>query len=462
MNKFVKYISKVLIAYCLLLPATVHAGTLEEYEEAHKFYLAAVACMAVYSDRVAGFSLDELEQEGWKTEVYSKTSDKTDARFLLSTKMQQSNHQPLYLLAVVGTETLKDVTVNLLVDKVYFAGETPEEFAANAARKDIENAYPKVHEGYNQYVQEALAAKGQDGTENSKRRLTDMLLEHQNGKLYLVGHSMGGATATLAGARLISMGVRPEQIEIITFGAPAVGNEAFRKQFEPVLNLTRIVTRGDPIAELLQKLVRGYRQFGQEVSWQVPDSATNEPHQMTMYLDLATKHYYQKRQEAIEAGVIPELVNQTVPTAGQPQIYVAPIKNLLSEGLQEDFFYMKEALQNEYRRALPGYVIDTAQGNEDVFEKASLAGCQWVLVTEIQDHKIKSEQSGYYITLEQSLQSVGNGDVFKFATYGRSSRTSTPLQALIHDARNMNRDSHEWLVELKERDKNRHSENASI
>jgi len=448
-DKIVKIISNVVIVFYLLLPVTAQAGELEDYEQAHKFYVAATACMAAYSDRVAGFALDELDQEDWQAEAYVKTSSNDDVRFLLSTKMQRSSNQPLYLLAVVGTETLKDVRTNLLVDKVYFAGETPDEFVANAARKDMANTYPKVHKGYNRYVQQALAAEGRDGTEISKRRLMDMLQAHKDGKLYLVGHSMGGATATLAGARLISMGVRPEQVEIITFGAPAVGNEAFRKQLEPVLNLTRIVTEGDPVTGVMQKLVKGYQQFGQEVRWQVPNNATVEPHQMTIYLDLATKHYYQKRQQAIQAGVIPELVNQTAPVAGVPRIYVAPIENRLSAKLQEEFFYMKEALQDEYRRTLPGYVIATAQAEEDVFKKAKLAGCQWVLVTEIEENKIKDEQSGYYITLEQSLQSVANGNIVKFASYGRSSRTSTPLQALIHDGRNMSRDSHDWLVGLQ-------------
>lgn len=449
MKKIVKFISKVIIVCYMLLPVTVQAGELADYEEAHKFYMAATACMAAYSDRVAGFALDELRQEGWLAEAYVKSSSKADVRFLLSTKMERSNNQPLYLLAVVGTENLKDLRTNLLVDKVYFAGETPEEFEANAARKDIANEYPKVHKGYNHYVQEALAAEGRDGVAITKRRLTDMLLAHKDGKLFLVGHSMGGATATLAGARLIGMGVRPEQLEIITFGAPAVGNEAFRKRFEPVLNVSRIVTEDDTVSAAMQKLVKGYQQFGQEIRWQVPNTATVEPHQMTIYLDLATKHYYQKRQQAIQAGAIPGLVNQTAPVAGVPRIYVAPIKNSLSAGLQEEFFYMKEALQDEYRRTLPGYVIDMAQTEEDVFNKANLAGCQWVLATEIQENKIKDEQSGYYITLEQSLQPVGKGNIVKFASYGRSSRTSTPLQALIHDGRNMSRDSHKWLVGLQ-------------
>lgn len=449
MNKYVAFISKVMIVFYLLLPVAAHASALTDYEESYKIYLAATACMAAYSDRVAGFSLDALQRDGWQVESYSKTSSKADARFLLARKIQPDSKQPVYILAVVGTETIKDVLTDLLVSQVYFAGRTPEEFATNAARLNMPDTVPKVHQGYNQFVQTALAAEGHAGKNTTKRQLTAMLLDHYSGKLYLVGHSMGGATATLAGARLVSMGVQPDQIEIITFGAPAVGNKAFRQEFEPLLHLTRMVTVGDPITEALQKLVGGYKQFGREISWAVPESATVMPHEMTTYLDLAIKHYYWNRRQAMQAGVIPVLVDQTVPVPNVPRVYVAPISNHLSTKLQEEFFYMKEALQDEYRRSLPGYVIDTAKESDAVFKKATAAGCQWVLKTEIQDHKIKNTPTGYYITLEQSVYRVSTGDVMSVASYGRSTRTTTPLQALIHDSSNINRDSHDWLITAK-------------
>lgn len=446
MNKYVAFISKAIIAVYLLLPATGHASILTDYEQSQKIYLAATACMAAYSDRVAGFSLAALHRDGWQVESYSKTSSNADARFLLARKIQSDNNQPLYIMAVVGTETAKDVLTDLLVGQVYFAGRTPEEFAINAARQNMPSTVPKVHQGYNQFVQTALAAEARDGKNTTKRQLIAMLLDHHAGKLYLVGHSMGGATATLAGARLLSMGIQPEQIELITFGAPAVGNAAFRKEFESVLPLTRIVTVGDPITEALQKLVGGYKQFGKEISWDVPERATVTPHEMITYLDLAIKHYYWNRHQAIQAGVIPTLIDQTVPMANVPRVYVAPISNHLSTELQEEFFYMKEALQDEYRRDFPGYVIATAPVSDAVFKKAAAAGCQWVLTTEIKDHKIKSTSTGYYITLEQSVYSVATGSVMSVASYGRSTRTTTPLQALIHDSSHISGDSHDWLI----------------
>jgi len=448
-NNYALFIGKVIFVFFLLLPAAGHANALEDYEESHKMFLAATACMAAYSDRVGGFAVDALREDGWQVESYSKSDRKADGRYLLARKIQPDNNQPVYILAVVGTETFKDVLLDLLVSQVYFAGRTPEEFEANAERKGMPDTVPKVHKGYNQFVQTALTAEGQDGKDTAKQQLSAMLLEHHAGKLYLVGHSMGGATVTLAGARLVSIGVRPEQIEIITFGAPAVGNEAFRKEFEPVLHLTRIVTSGDPITELLQDLVGGYKQFGQEIKWEVPESATIIPHEMAMYLDLAIKHLYWNRHQAIQAGVIPAPIDQTGPVAGTPRVYIAPIRNHLSKNMQEEFFYMREALQDQYRRTFSGYVIDTSQESGDVFKKAAAAGCQWVLVPRIQDHKIKNTQSGYYITLEQTIYNVVNGDIISYASYGRSTRTTTPLQALIHDSTHVNRDRHDWLLPVQ-------------
>lgn len=454
MHNFITFISKVAIVVLLLLPVTVHASALEDYEESHKMYLAATACMAIYNDRVGESALEALHQDGWEIESFAKTGSKVDARFLLARKVQPDNSQPIYILAMAGTETFKDVLTNLLVDKVYFSGKTPEEFAVNAKRKDMPDTAPKVHKGYDRFVQTALAAEGKEGEGTAIRKLTALLLEQHTGKLYLVGHSMGGATATLAGARLISLGAEPDQIEIITFGAPAVGNDAFRKEYEPVLHLTRIVTSGDPIIQVLRDFVGGYKQFGQEIGWDVSKNAIVMPHAMSMYLDVAIKHYYFQRHQAMEAGAIPMPANQTVPVPDVPRVYVAPLKNQLSKGLQEEFFYVKEVLQDEYRRTLPGYVIDTAAESSDIFKKAAAADCQLLLVTEIQDHRIKNTESGYYMTLEQSVYNVATGNVISFASYGRTTRSTSPLQALIHDSRNISKDKQDWMTAAKVTTKN--------
>lgn len=426
-----------------LQPVTGYAGALEEYEEARTIYLAAVACTAAYSDRVGSIARDALVENGWDIQSYVEKSNQADARFLVAKKNQPGSTVPSYLLSAVGTENIKDVKVDLRVSKVYFAGKSPEEFSANTLRKDMPNTVPKVHEGFNQYVQAGLAREISEEHSTSEKSLLKMLLENKDQKVYLVGHSLGGAGVTLGGARLLDMGVRPEQIEVITFGAPAVGNKAFRDKFEPILHLTRVVTSGDPVTGALQKLVGGYEQFGREMRWQTSGVENADPHQIILYLDLATKNYYQKRQQAVLSGELS--IPNEAGAVGSPRVYVAPIKNRLPKELQKEFIYMKEALQDEYRSTLPGYVLDTEEEANDIFKKAAAANCEWVVMSEIQAQKVKNEENTRYIILEQRVYQVKNGSIVTAASYGSSTRNLTSLEALIHNAKEMSESRQEWL-----------------
>lgn len=278
----------------------VYAGPLEEYEEAHSIYAAAGACMASYSNtsRSGRLAYSYLEQEGWVIEPYVQTSGAVDARFLMAKKRLPDGHFA-YLFAVTGTETLKDVKTDLNTDKVYFAGRTPQEFAENAGLDGMPADVPKVHRGFHDYVQVALTAKTNPGGQTF---LYEDLLADPASKVVLAGHSLGGAVATVGGARLLSMGVRPEQIKVITFGAPAVGNEAFCRRYEPVLDVSRVVISGDIITGILQKVKGGYRQFGREIRWKVKSTAAKSPHEMAEYLDLAVKNNYDRRERAEQIG----------------------------------------------------------------------------------------------------------------------------------------------------------------
>ena len=55
--------------------------------------------------------------------------------------------------------------------------------------------------------------------------LTTLLQENPESKVDLAGHSLGGAAVTLLAARLTDLGVKSEQIEVITFGAPTAGSD---------------------------------------------------------------------------------------------------------------------------------------------------------------------------------------------------------------------------------------------
>ncbi len=209
-----------------------------------------------------------FEQEGWRVEPFKKTGEKADARYLLAWDSGSVSNKDVYLLAVAGTENIRDVKVDLRSRKVYFAGASLAEFEANAALKDVPGDVPRVHEGFNQAAQVLLSAgsaQSQEEQPAAMRLLREILPEEHEDTVYLTGHSLGGAVVTLVAARLLDMGVNPEQIEVITFGAPAVGNEEFVKKYDGKINLTRIVVEGDPVPYALRKVFGGYRHIGREV-----------------------------------------------------------------------------------------------------------------------------------------------------------------------------------------------------
>lgn len=414
---------------CLLAyhPASGHAGAKEDYEEAYILYLTAAASAAAYNGRIGELVNHYLEQDGWNVAHYIQPRGQAGARYLIA----QKKGVPYIIAAIVGTENDKDIETDLKFDKVYFAGSTPEEFAANAAKRKIPDSEPKVHRGFHQFVQTGLSAVLHN-PEQGSLSLPDLLLANPNLKVYVTGHSLGGAAAILAGARLLSAGIRPEQVEVITFGAPAVGNTAFADRFRSTLPLTRIVNSGDVITGVLQTLVGGYRQFGREIKWQAPDTVS-DAHQLIGYIDSAIKNYYDKRRLAVAAGIpLP------APAAGKQvnpgRVYITPLANDLPASLASDFRYMQDGLLDEYQETIPDYI--TASSPSDWQQAAMAAGCRWAIASEVSALRLRKEDI-YYITLTQTVYDVTIGSVAATATFSTATKNLTPLEAFIHTFKEM-------------------------
>lgn len=407
---------------------------MEDYEESYKLYIAAGASAAAYSDRIGQLANRYLEQDGWRIDHYVQPQGHTGARFLLA-KKDLSNGSSLYVMAIVGTESNGDIKTNLKVDRVYFAGNNAEEFATNAAKKDVPATEPKVHRGFYEFVQAGPSATLRN-TQQPPLSLTDLLMADNNSRLYLTGHSLGGAAATLTGARLISMGIHPEQVEIITFGAPAVGNAAFATKFEPVLHLTRVVNSGDTVTGILQALVGGYKQFGQEIKWNSLD-IVGDPHKLAGYVDSAIKNYYDKRHQAMQAGMelpAPSVAKQ----ANHEGTYIAPVQNNLPASLMAEFRYMHEAFMDEYRQTLPDYVIANTQATPNTWREAAISsGCRWAILSEISAFRVIKDKNTYYITVNQTVYDVATGTVTNTATFSTGTYNLTPLEAFIHAFKGM-------------------------
>ncbi|WP_371363296.1 hypothetical protein SRRS_42270 [Sporomusa rhizae] len=446
MKRILPSISKILLLVLCLVPMLAFAGAREDYKEAQSLLVAARACLAIYNDRAGKLSTEYLKQDGWEIEPYIQPGELDDARFLIAKKELGDGSQPIYLLAIVGTETSKNIKTDLKMHRVYFAGHTLEEFTASAALKNIPDSEPKVHLGFHNYVQTALKAKSAEH-DNRGKLLTELLLENADRKIYLTGHSLGGAVATLTGARLLSMGVKPEQVEVISFGAPAVGNQAFVDVASPKLRVTRVVIDGDPVTGVLQTL-SDYKQFGREVKWVSSDKTHKGQHAMVGYLDTAIKNFYQKREQAEQEGQA-ELIPQSAVTGNTAKVYVMPAKNYLTEDLKSEFWYMQQGVVDNYRLLLPNAVFADADAEPLPLKRAAEMGCRWLIVPEISAHKLKNERNLYYITLQQTVYDTANGKIIYFNNNSTSTASVTPLEALLHNIREIGAETGKWLEDPK-------------
>ncbi len=440
------FIAQVLLLLFLWTGSVSAAtGTLAEYMEARKLYTAAGACMAAYSSRGGSLAVAAFEQEGWSIEPHRISGEKADSRFLLAWDSNSALDRDVYILAVAGTENARDAKVDLRASKVYFAGKTLDEFAANAALKDAGPDVPRVHEGFNQVAQVLLTAQTAQANDYhpiASRLLSSILKEDHQDKVYLVGHSLGGAVVTLVAARLLDMGINAEQIEVITFGAPSVGNEAFQKKYDGKVRITRVVVPDDPVPIALRKVFGGYRHIGAEVRWPTPDPLQNYfGHDVPVYVDMAMRNYYPKRRQAINEGVL----TPPQPIPGKPRLYVAAIKNSLPTALKGEFPVMQEALWDEYESLFPGIISDSGEpSGQSNLEKATAAGCDLLVIPEIQAVRVRGDNT-WYVSLNQTVYQVVDGKVLNVGIYGSNTKEWTPLVALINDARAMRRESSSWL-----------------
>ena len=434
-----KMASLVLGTGFLLAVSVAQAGAaLDAVHEKGKVYLAAAASLAAYNDRLGMLVNEALQEEGWEITKYRYSTAAADARFIVLKNLQADPWEPTYTLAVAGTENAKDIKTDMRLGKVWFTGATQAEFNAAGAAVNVPEDKPKVHKGFYQYVQTAIDA-GEDGHPIYKALMSD-----PSQRLLLTGHSLGGAVATLGGARLLLAGVNPAQVEVLTFGAPAVGNAAFKQENEGKLGLERVVLDGDPIPGLVQKVGGGYEQFGKEVRWQEEDYMHQKPHSMAVYMDVAMKDYYRALQEAEKAG---EIVSPKHSEGEGPKAYVVPASFNLPQEMEAEQAVMQQVMERQYRRALKGYVLaDTAAAAPSGdFEAAKQAGCQWLVRTEVQVTRLRQERNGHVISLNQMVYRVADGRLAATSDYQSSTRELTPLEVMMHLTRNFAKDGVRWL-----------------
>lgn len=437
--------------------AAAGAQPLEAAGQARLAYICALADMAVYDSDMNEAVRQEMGKFGWQFQDYRNVDKRAHTTFYTLVKNAGDEHGRATLVVIPGTEKLKDVEVDLRFGKVLFGGRTPQEFRQFAATEKVDANQPMVHQGFNDYTMTAFFNPDGDGVMGADR--LKEFIDEDGEHLYLTGHSLGGAVATLLAARLISMGVEPDRLSVVTFGAPTVGNTAFAEEQGYRIDLSRYTMGGDVVKNALQALKAGYVHFGTEYRWQKNENSHLYNHAIAGYLDAAIRNYYDEVLQgdlslaALAAGK-PELLAESssgeelAPKSRLPwnrsfdegRVYIAPVAVDVPEDIANDRAYMKvvagDILMSQFSRirvdeafAMPG-----AEG-ETLFaacQRAEENGCDRVAIVSITGRADKDNPKLCRLLASVDIYTTAGEQLMSTLT-STTTKEITPIEAVMYD-----------------------------
>ena len=367
-------------------------------------FVTAAASEAAYSGELSEMLRARLVAAGWRIEGYETPGRRrTVGRFFHMVRTAPDGSET-HLLSFPGTERGSDVWTDLRLGRAAVGGQTPTE----------------VDEYGGRTAGEVIAAE---------------LRAHPSAKIYLTGHSLGGAAATLAAARLADMGVSPAQLEVVTFGSPALGNAAFVRAYADKFTLHRVVMQGDPMKDLLAAPL-GFRQFGERIAWHPAPSVAAFPHAMIVYVDAAIRQLY----DSAGTDSFLFLAAQPNRAAGQT-VYVAPIAVDVEGVLEADAPYMKALLRDAlYARNAATVFSATGSGLsetgllselEEHLAAAQEAGATMLYAYRISGAKVRDQRETYRLTLERAVYDM-EGNLVAASSRSQVTGMLTPIETILY------------------------------
>lgn len=386
-------------------------------------YLCSWMSLAAYNDRLGTLAREELASSGWLIERVQSYGAKADAKYLIA-RRKEMQEKPLYLVTVTGTESRGDLRSDAGFARCYFAGASPEEFAEMAAKPDTAESEPLVHRGFNSYTQQAFFQPEEDGLSVGER-LRDLMIDNPEVRVCLTGHSLGGAVATLLGQRLLDMGAPAEQLRVVTFGAPPVGNKAFAEHAAS-LQLDRVVISSDPVVRLLA-LGPKLEHAGTETKLERSSNSKRFHHAMMSYLDATLKNYY----DAVPEGQgMPEWM-QPEALLTQPVYLVQRVE--LTELIEDDVPYLKRASAEYVGRQFAEVVQGEWAGYREAMRQAKKAGCSYVLMQEYSSQRRKDKDYEFSVVLNETIYDV-EGNLLASQSFTTGTRDLPPVFAALYNA----------------------------
>ena len=393
MRKLLNLLLSLVCALWLALPcaAATRQPVSQDYIDKYFTSVAAASCLGVYLPEDST-EFNYLRAYGWRIMPQKLRSGRVETNFAIAHNYFPELKKRIFLVTFRGSANKKDWSINLRTHRVNYGGSTLAEMDA-LAKEPLRKGEPAVHSGFNTYVDTVLRSSVLD----EKGRLKGVfkaVAQRTDAMLVLSGHSLGGAAATLLGQRLIDLGMPPERLCVVSFGAPAVGNEAFANAYGSRLRLLRITNTADPVPGSLQTFFGGYKQFGQHIKYSLSPQISNIQHDMAMYFDYSVGDFYNEYDIQVALGRIFPMSDRKM-TVGKPMValWIFESENLKKLATIMD---LKRFVTDEYKRMLPSYMV------MDIVQKSRFAGADYILVCGIDGYR-QPQADGWYLTLDQAL-----------------------------------------------------------
>lgn len=216
-----------------------------QYFKVQENLLCPPICRAAYSDRMAWIlaSMSEIAYDHYENDY--------DARKIFITKLEGGNFELIKTFNNNDTDTQAFLAKNDQFAVLAFRGTETTKLKdvrtdVMASKKSVLDG--KVHSGF-RIAYESVA-----------QEIEEELLKLGDIPIYITGHSLGAALATIATQRLEhNPRIREKIAACYTFGSPRVGNSEYDREFKSpiyrVVNTTDIVT-------VIPLLAMGYIHIG--------------------------------------------------------------------------------------------------------------------------------------------------------------------------------------------------------
>ena len=396
---------KIILAL-LAVFLNLSVASAEQWEPERERLICALSSSAAYQGEVGELAKNFFEARGWKLDKFENPSEKINVKIHFMSKTE-SDGEVKKVFFITGTEDLDDIGIDIKVKPV----------PLDDADQSI-----LVHKGFKSYADAALS----DGILNF---LVEYINSHTQEKIYITGHSLGGAIAMMTAVRLVDAGANMDNVKVVTFGAPAVGNKYFAEKYKDKIHLTRVVMSNDVIKNSTE--IFGYAHFGEVVKFQPIKSSTQNEHAISLYLDCAIRKLY-------DAGL---KINSQKKI--KTPVYIAPIMIVDKSFDKFDEKYIKEVLIDQYAAefanvtfAAPNFdtikkAADFSYNVKEHIDAAKKSGSKFIILPLIYTKPVREErQNTSRVFIEETIFD-SNGKLMTMNTSGMTSKDVTILDAVF-------------------------------